>query len=585
VRRYFGLVPLTLLFARLAYPADGCKLLVVADLPVTMEGLRPVVDAKMNDVDVRFVLDSGAYFSALTEAAVVEYKLPTRLAPTGVSEIGIGGGRITTLATVQTFALGTYPLHDMKFFVGAPYLVNGAVGLFGQNLMLPFDEEFDLAHGEFRLILPKDCKSAPGAYWSSSQPVGVMDIEAPSARNPTPGGTAYVNGVKVNVKFDTGAPVSILSLAAAKRAGITPESVGVKSIDPTSGVGGGLVKQWLAPLATFRIGDETIKNTQVTIADFRSDTLDMLLGDDFFLSHHVYVAKVQRKMFFTYAGGPVFRLETPATAAHSSAPSSSESATSDDQSLDAAALMRRGVAFAARKDFPHALSDLSRACQLAPNQPDNFYELARVQWESGQPDLALKNLDRAIELKPDDVNALFARARLRLKRHINVGNDLPTLDKLISPADELRFELADLYEESGDYSAAVRQFDVWIKARPNDGLVARALNGRCWARATGNLNLDEALTDCNNALQREIENAGFADSRGLVRLRRREFDRAISDYDYALERAPKEAASLYGRGLAKLRKGLAVAGKADLDAATAIDPKIAAQFAGWGLKP
>jgi tetratricopeptide (TPR) repeat protein len=585
VRRYFGLIPLTLLFASSARPADGCKLLVVADLPVTMEGLRPLVDAKINDVDVRFVLDSGAYFSALTEAAVVEYKLPTRAAPSGVAAMGIGGGSITTLATVQTFALGTYPIHDMRFFVGAPYFVNGAVGLFGQNLMLPFDEEFDLARGEFRLILQKDCKSAPGAYWSSSQPVGVMDIEAPSALNPTPGGTAYVNGVKINVKFDTGAPISILSLAAAKRAGITPESVGVKSIGAASGVGGGVVKQWRAPLATFSIGGETIKNTQVTIADFRSDTLDMLLGDDFFLSHHVYVAKPQRKLYFTYTGGPVFRLEAPARSPQSSAPSSSEIAASEDRPLDAAALMRRGVAFAARKDFPHALSDLSRACELAPNRPDIFYELARVQWDSGQPDLALKNFDKAIELKPDDVNALLARVRLRLKEHIDTGNDLPTLEKLIAPADELRFQLADLYEETGNYSAAVRQFDVWISARPNDGLVASALNGRCWARATGNLNLDEALTDCNNALQREIENAGFADSRALVRLRRREFDRAISDYDYALERAPKNATSLYGRGLAKLRKGMVAAGKTDLDSAAAIDPKIAGQFAGWGLKP
>jgi hypothetical protein len=84
---------------------------------------------------------------------------------------------------------------------------------------------------------------------------------------------AYVNGVKINVKFDTGAPVSILSLAAAKRAEVTPASVGVKSIGATSGIGGGLVKQWLAPLAMFSIGGETNKNTQVTIADFRSDTL------------------------------------------------------------------------------------------------------------------------------------------------------------------------------------------------------------------------------------------------------------------------------------------------------------------------
>ncbi len=583
--RYLFLIPLAWLFARSVHAADGCKLIVVADLPVTMEGLRPVVDAKVNDVDVRFVLDSGAYFSALTEAAVVEHKLPTRAAPSGAAAMGIAGGRISTLATVQTFTLGTYPLHDMKFFVGAPYFLNGAVGLFGQNLMLPFDEEFDLAHGEFHLILTKDCKSAPAAYWTSSQPVGVMDIEAPSPRNPTPGGTAYVNGVKVNVKFDTGAPVSILSLAAAKRAGITPESVGVKSIGATSGVGGGWIKQWLAPLAEFSMGGETIKNTQVTIADFRSDTFDMLLGDDFFLSHHVYVAKAQRKLYFTYNGGAVFRLEAPATSTASSPPSPTENAASADQPLDAAALSRRGVAFAARRDFPHAVSDLSRACELAPNQPDNFYELARVLLDTDQPDLALRNFDRAIELKPDYAAALYARARLRVELHVDVGNDLAMLEKLIPPADELRFQLASLYEDTGNYSAAVRQFDVWISARSKDNLVAWALNGRCWARATGNLDLEDALNDCNHALQLQIENASFANSRALVRLRRGELDRAIADYGYALERDPKNPTSLYGRGLAKLGKGLAAAGKTDLDAATAIDPKIVQRFAGWGLQP
>ena len=87
--RYSLLIPLAWLFASSVHAADGCKLIVVADLPVTMEGLRPVVVAKINDNDVRFVLDSGAYFSALTEAAVVEYKLP-RSAPSGVGSDTFG---------------------------------------------------------------------------------------------------------------------------------------------------------------------------------------------------------------------------------------------------------------------------------------------------------------------------------------------------------------------------------------------------------------------------------------------------------------------------------------------------------------
>ena len=48
---------------------------------------------------------------------------------------------------------------------------------------------------------------------------------------------------------------------------------------------------------------------------------DMLIGADFFRAHRVYIARGQKKMYFTYQGGPVFMLSprhpppAPATAA------------------------------------------------------------------------------------------------------------------------------------------------------------------------------------------------------------------------------------------------------------------------------
>ena len=37
----------------------------------------------------------------------------------------------------------------------------------------------------------------------------------------------------------------------------------------------------------------------------------MLLGADFLLAHRVLVAHSQRKIYFTYAGGPIFQLSRP----------------------------------------------------------------------------------------------------------------------------------------------------------------------------------------------------------------------------------------------------------------------------------
>jgi hypothetical protein len=38
---------------------------------------------------------------------------------------------------------------------------------------------------------------------------------------------------------------------------------------------------------------------------------DMLIGADFFLSHRIYVARSQGKIYFTYKGGPIFQHVSP----------------------------------------------------------------------------------------------------------------------------------------------------------------------------------------------------------------------------------------------------------------------------------
>ena len=81
----------------------------------------------------------------------------------------------------------------------------------------------------------------------------------------------------------------------------------------------------MAVFPTLTIGDETIKNAKLGIADLFGldkeiglgsripvaaiESPDMLLGMDFFLSHRIYAARSQGKIYFSYVGGPVFRLK------------------------------------------------------------------------------------------------------------------------------------------------------------------------------------------------------------------------------------------------------------------------------------
>jgi hypothetical protein len=75
---------------------------------------------------------------------------------------------------------------------------------------------------------------------------------------------------------------------------------------------------------TFTIGDETIKNTKLIVADlWKNNKLEetgtrlgseshdlglprMLLGADFLHAHRVFVANSMGLMLFSYTGGPVF---------------------------------------------------------------------------------------------------------------------------------------------------------------------------------------------------------------------------------------------------------------------------------------
>ena len=59
----------------LVHAADGCKLNRFAVLPVTMDGLRPTVEAQINGTPALFTLDSGAFWSMLSPASAQQYAL------------------------------------------------------------------------------------------------------------------------------------------------------------------------------------------------------------------------------------------------------------------------------------------------------------------------------------------------------------------------------------------------------------------------------------------------------------------------------------------------------------------------------
>jgi predicted aspartyl protease/tetratricopeptide (TPR) repeat protein len=564
----------------LAAPLSAkCAVGKIADLKVTMNGMRPMVTVGIEGQDATFLLDTGAFHSSISPGSAATLGLKPQ-AMGGARMYGIGGTQDMKVARVKAFTIAGATVPNVEFVVGGSE--HGSVGLLGLNVLALADSEYDLAHGAVRLFKSNDCADTVLAYWAKDDAISVVEMEKMNPDDRHFVVPVYVNGVRLRAILDTGASKSMLSKAAAARAGMTPTSAEMEPSGVAAGLGRGTVQSWIAPFDSFRIGGEEIRRTRLRIGDFSDLGFDMLIGADFFLAHRLYVAPGLRRVYFTHNGGPVFRLGDPAAA-----PIPAKADASDPGDADGFA--QRGRVRAARGDLAGGLADLDQAVTRAPDDIAYRRDRAGMLAATGRLKDARADYDRIVARRPDDGDARVARAALRLRidpaDKSGARDDLAAAAARLPDASDLRLALADLYVALDDLPQAIAQTDLWIRYHPDDRRRGEALNGRCWARALSGRDLDRALDDCNAALRFTPGEASYFDSRGLVRLRSGDPKRAVADYDSALAKEPKMAWSLYGRGIAKIRLGQRVAGEADLAAARAIEPGIADRARRYGIAP
>ena len=601
-----------------ALSATGkCKLAKFAEFPVTMDQLSPEIVAKINGTDVRLIVDSGAFYSSLDAGSAASLGLRLSATPAWFYMTGVGGRTDASIANVKDFTISGATLHNLEFLVGGSHTTGQAVGLLGRNILQLGDSEYDFAGGVARLMKAEDCSDAVLAYWvragdsysvidmvkPEKVPVTGSHVLAAQVWKPAVVAVVYVNGVPISAMFDTGASTSFLTLKGAAKAGIKAGSPGVVSAGETRGIGQHTVQTYIAPVAVFKIGDEEIRNTRLRLADTDPGE-EMLIGADFFLSHHIYVANSQNKLYFTYNGGPVFNLATQQAAA--SAPSSpaaeapppaasadaKQPAENSKQPVeDAAEYARRGAAFRARQELDQALQAFDRACELAPDNADYLYQRALLYAQMKQSGPAAANLDRTIQLDPHHVAALLMRAGYRTQSGDKMGaeTDLDAANAVLPKEDNERLTLASEYSNIDLFQRAIEQYDLWSASHPQDVRLPLAFEGRCRARALGDLDLQRAMEDCNAALRRSERNsplyAQVSATRGLLLLRAGDYDKSIVEYEASLKIDPKNAYALYGRGIDELRKQKAPEGQADIAQATALSPKVAENFSRYGILP
>ncbi len=578
---------LALVVAALLVPSPAfaaCQVGKMLDLPVVMARRRPMVTAQFGGRDARFIVDSGAFYSTISRATAVEFGLKITALPSSFRLQGINGDTSASSTVAQNFSLGGVTIPKVSFIVGGSD--TGTGGLLGQNILGLADVEYDLPHGMVRLMKTSDCAKTGLAYWAAGRPVTSLKLERAALDRFKPHTVAIVslNGKDIRAVFDSGAQSSVLTLAAAKRLGITPESTGVVPAGVGTGIGVRPVRTWYAAFDSLAIGNETIPHPRIAIADIELGTSDMLIGIDFFLTHRMFVSNAARIMYLTYEGGPLFGMSPKG--ARTTEGVAIDLTDKTAAPTDAAGYSRRGAVFASTNRPKEALADFDKAVALAPNEGRYVYQRAMARLAARQILPALSDLDRAITLVPTDSEAHIARANLRIRGGDIDGakDDLEAANAALPPSSNTRLGLGVLYDRLDMPEGALANYDLWLRDHPEDARRANALNGRCWARAQLNRDLDKALSDCNAALKAFPARAAYLDSRALVRLRRGELDAAIADYDAALKINPRQAWSLYARGIAAGRAGRAAEAGANRTAALTLDKRVAERAKRLGLE-
>jgi predicted aspartyl protease len=301
--------------------AGGCDYRTLGSIPLHWDGLRPTIAGAINGQPVPMVLDTGALSTLVSGRVAARAGLQGQ--PVEVEQVGFGGVTAARGARAAEISFGAFRWRDVGVLVPAQAADDLPDVLVSAGFLFQHDLELDA--GRVSFLEPGDCEEehpsgwAAGAPWLPMQPMGPRDL-----RVTVP---VVVDGVALRALVDSGSPLSMIDLAAARGLGFDPGRAGTLS-GRGGGVGAHLNTQWVAPFRAVVIGPEAVREVPLVVTDLwgsgASDLAQagrpagaqaaaalpqpqMILGADFLKSHRVLFAASQHRLYFAFTGGKVFQ--------------------------------------------------------------------------------------------------------------------------------------------------------------------------------------------------------------------------------------------------------------------------------------
>lgn len=296
-----------------------CQIEKVAEIPVTDNANQLLTRGALDGHPVSVLIDTGSNVSFIWRSSAERLGLRLVTGPR-MRMFGLGGESRVDSTLVEELQVAGFKVNNLRVPVAG-----GAAGsvdfILGENFLGRGSIEFDLRHGAVRTMQTHGCTPAELPYWAKTY--SMADLIA------SPGDASAIrvdvalNGRIVRAQIDSGSSVSLLAKAEA-------DSVGVHYVTNSAevvGIGQRRLETWIADVHTFTLGDESINNTQLRIAQLGKYQIrdeigtripvstgaepSLLLGMDFLRAHRVLIDNTTRKMVFTYEGGPVFQITGP----------------------------------------------------------------------------------------------------------------------------------------------------------------------------------------------------------------------------------------------------------------------------------
>lgn len=216
------------------------------------------------------------------------------------------------------------------------------------------------------------------------------------------------------------------------------------------------------------------------------------------------------------------------------------------------------------------------ATTAAVTAEDYFRDGARLRDARDQVG-AIKAFDRALEVRPDWIVALAARASLysQLKQYDKAIADLTRIIEL-DPTRAVVYDQRGLaYSNSGRHAQAIPDY---TRALELDPLLSAGWNNRGWAHLDLG-QLDLALSDLNKCIELNPINTIALMNRAHLYNRRKEYRQAIADFDAVLRVHPIDTAATAQKAEAqRLLNAVSGAGPNSLAAPKPISPADGAVF-------